>query len=82
MAAQSQRNGRIGYAYGKLLQISYCTSERGALSSSEEEEEEDDEEVEEEEEERDAQTASAAAACMQRRRAAENKTHSPCILRR
>ena len=52
-AQQSQGNGRIGYAYGKLLQISYCTSERRALSSSEgeEEEEEDDEEVEEEEEE-------------------------------
>lgn len=49
-AQQSQGNGRIGYAYGKLLQISYCTSERRALSSSEEEEEEDDEEVEEEEE--------------------------------
>lgn len=48
MAAQSQRNGRIGYAYGKLLQISYCTSERGALSSSEEEEEEEDEEDDEE----------------------------------
>ena len=46
-AQQSQGNGRIGYAYGKLLQISYCTSERRALSSSEGEEEEDEEEGEE-----------------------------------
>ena len=47
LAAQSRRNGRVGHAYGKLLQISYCTSEKRALSSSEVEEE-DDEEVEEE----------------------------------
>ena len=49
MAAQSQRNGRIGYAYGKLLQISYCTSERRALSSSDDEEVEEGEEVKGEE---------------------------------